>query len=197
MKTVKLSSRQRLFLCLGVVGGVVALAVATAPASPSSYTRYVSPPLKDGTRVTFLCPASVRNFLVKPGDKLPQPYIIQDVQITKPFSIMEAVLGWFPLWSRLSPTDDQGVGVLTTTTTPFKVTQDCRIEQQEVRPPVTRYGGNYYIDNVIIQKVRNGLQYHFQYQYFASAKSASFTKHEATITKSFQVLPPGVSPPIP
>jgi hypothetical protein len=197
MKAIKISSRGKLFLALGLVVGLVALAVAMVPATKPSYTRYLGPPLKDGSRVTFLYPTSVSQFLVRPSDKMPQPYIIQDVQLVKPPSAAEAVLSHFPLWSRLSPTNDAGVGVLTTTIAPFKVTQDCRIVHNHVRPPLMRYSGNYCNDEIIVQKASSGLQFHFEYQYFASSKSASFLKHESIITQSFQVLPPGVAPPVP
>ena len=203
MKTAKISSRWRWFLSLGAVCAVIALAVATMPVSaPAEYIRYVGPPLKDGSRVTFLHPASVSEFLVSPGGNPIRPYIAQDVQIAKPFSanIKETILSRLPLWKRLHPVSDQIVGVLVTKISKIYLSKHLivsgRIQRQYIQQTFNG-PGNAYVDEVDVTNAHNGLQYAFQYKHIGSSKSADFAKHEAAITNSFQVLPPGAAPPVP
>ena len=107
--------RRRVLLFLLVVAVITVFAVMTTPkpAAPE-FRRYVGPALPDGSRVTFLYPASVNQVLVSPSDPPMRSWIIQDVQMVKPLGLREAVLWRLPFWQRAHPATDLSIGVMVT-----------------------------------------------------------------------------------
>ena len=197
----RISVRGGWFLSLGAVFAAVVLAAASLPAPDSaSYVRYVGSPLADGSRVTFLHPATVSKFKVLPSENQGRPLIVQDVQIIKPVNVGESLLYRLPLWERAHPTEDLGIGVLVTDVSklrlpPGAASQGGRIEQERVQA-LSRYG-LLYEDSVFVTNGRSGLQFEFQYQHLGASASGAFKAHKAKIMNSFQVLPPGAVPPVP
>ncbi len=194
-------TRRRLLLSLLAVAVIAALAVATAPkpAAPE-FRRYVGPALPDGSRVTFLYPASVNQVLVSPTALPMRPWIIQNVQMTRSLGLREAILWRLPFWQRAHPTDDLIIGVLVTKVGPLPAGSRLvsgRFTRKRVQQTLPGQG-DIYVEDVSVTNAKMKVQYNLNYQYLASsAPSAAFVKHEAIITNSFQVLPPGAAVPMP
>lgn len=193
-------SRRRLLLSLLAVIAALAVMTMPKPAAPE-YQRYVGPPLPDGSRVTFLHPASVSRFLCSPNSKPTQPWIVQQVVLMNPRMISREEAIWYrlPFASRV-PARDAGVGVMVTNISKTYLTKRLivsgRSERQYVEGTDRNYG-DAYVDEVDFVNAPRGLMYAFQYYSLNNSQSSVFAAHKAAIINSFQVLPPDAAPPVP
>lgn len=198
----KTRSRRRLLLSWLTVAVIVALAVITTPKPAAPEFRcYVGPPLQDGSRVTFLYPASVGKAALTPSTSSARPWILQGVQMLRPTVMSGAEAIWYrlPMMSN-SFTRDIGVGVLVTkfsdTYRKHKIVLNGRSQKQYVEQTLPGYGSEY-VDEIDVFDARTTRQYAFQYTHIGNPKTAEFESHKAKIMNSFQVLPPGAAVPTP
>ena len=208
MQSIKLNPRGRWLLLLTAVAAVFGLAVLTAP-RPSALVRYVGPPLKDGTRITFLHPASISMFLVSPYSKPPRPWIVQDVALKNPRMLSRAEAAWYKLpIAGPVPVRDVGVSVRATTVSKTYLAKHLivsgrRQKQYALQPQPGHMVVGFYeygsmnVDEVDIVDAPRGRQYTFSYYFLSNSQSPDFAAHKAAIVTSFQVLPPGAVPPAP
>ena len=212
MKSINLKSFGYWLLPLGAVAAVITAAILTTPApKPPALVRYIGPPLKDGTRVTFLHPASVSKFLGSPNSKPTQTWIIQSMGMANLRVISKEEALWYRLpFAGRVPARDLGVSVMVTSISKTYLTKRLivsgRSERQYIYVPCTYpancvcVGPNYgddHVDEVDIVDAPRGRQYAFQYHSLNNSQSPEFAAHKAAIVNSFQVLPPGVKPPVP
>ena len=202
MNTVKISFNWRWVSALAMVAAVIALAIVTAPtAAPPALARYVGPPLPDGSRVTFLHPASVSKFLGSPGQKPIRPWVVQDVLLRTPNVMTRGESIWYrlPIADRC-PARDLAVGVKVTNISKTYLLKKIFVsgitKKQYIDYKDPTYG-NVYADEVDIVDAPHGRQYSFRYYSLNNSQSPDFIAHKAAITNSFQVLPPGAAVPIP
>ena len=200
-------------LPLGAVAATVLLAVWVTPApKPPALVRCVGPPLPDGSRVTFLHPASLSLFWSSPINKPPQPWIVQSIFFRNPEVMTRTEAIWYKLpIAGPVPVRDLAVDVRVTNVSQTYLSKGLivsgRREQEYVyHTPLmpstvvigsdSDYGGAR-IDEVDIADAPRGRQYAFSYAFLSNSQSKEFAAHKAAIVSSFQVLPPGARPPVP
>ena len=200
MKTTKITVRQRLLLSLGLGGGGVALAFLPA-AHPVSYIRYVSPPLPDGMRYTFLRPTYLANVS---SAFVNSDLLMQTVRIRSNTSVLENLT---PRQLRVlfSSSGNEEVIVkvgdaaqgryYSRSTLPS--TPDTHTENHGVE-------GGWIYHNVYMTKQKSGLSFCLQHSagferddQTDNRSLAIFQCSDATIARSFRILPPGVAVPSP
>ena len=189
--------RRRVLFSLLAVAVIAALAVVTTPkpAAPE-FRRYVGPPLPDGSRVTFLYPASVNQIISL--NTPPTGLIIQDVQMVKPPEPLQAILGLLPSWRRAHPTNDLTMGALVRKVPAWVSVISRRAVTRKRVQQTIQSQGDIYIESVVNTNAKTRTEYDINYSYLASsAPSPAFVKREAAIMNSFQVLPPGAAVPSP
>ena len=190
-------TRRHLLLSLLAVAVIAALAVMTTskPAAPE-YRRYVGLPLPDGSRVTFLYPASAAKFPVGQNGNINQVSGVQYVEFTKPGNIGEQLLHQLPIWRRFRSRNDCMVSVFVYSLNGhFGGFRSGRVE----RPfsGVSQDSDSFYGDSIDEVDARSRLDYHFQYVHSGTLAPAGTEKGETIITNSFRVLPPGAAVPTP
>ncbi len=185
------------WILLSLLAVIATLVVVTMPKpAPPEFRRYVGPPLPDGSRVTFLYPASA-NQIVSTNTPPPGP-IIQDVQMVKPPEPLQAILGLLPSWRRAHPTNDLTIGALVRKVPARVPVINGRAVTRKRIQQTIKSQKDIYIESVVDTNAKTRTECDFNYSYLASsAPSPAFVKREATITNSFQVLPPGVAVPAP
>jgi len=130
------------------------------------------------------------------------PSVVQEEQLVKPLSLRESILLNFPFWERLQLADDLTVGVVVTDMTqlsyaPSGTTARGRYEQQSTQN-MNNGRGRVTVNYISPYNAKSRLSFDFEYQYLVSSTPpAAFADHKATITRSFQVLPPGAAVPTP
>jgi hypothetical protein len=150
------------------------------------YRRYVSQPLPDGTRYTFLYPEELRTVVENGGN--PSPGVVRNVTVYNSF-IRETD------WDRLrrkvglgGQSHDESISVL-----PYAVkggiARDRRWSDRWTRGGRTRH-------NEFIDDRRTQLQFAL-YLDAPADESARFQTIRPTVVRSFELLPPGTEPPSP
>jgi len=115
--------------------------------------------------------------------------------MVKPLGLREAILWRLPFWQRAHPTDDLAVGVLVTKVPSGVAFASGRFTRKRVQQTL-KGQGDIYVEDVSVANAKAKVQYDFEYHYLASSTPpVAFAKHEAIITNSFQVLPPGAAVP--
>ena len=169
------------------------------PAAPE-YRRYAGPLLPDGSRVTFLYPASVSKVEVTPANQ----WFVQVVQIARPTVMNRGEAIWYKLPFVKSSSLVRDVGV---TVSVMNISDIYRGHQPVPngrtqthwigQTPVYNSAYPVYVDEVDVLDAGKTRQYAFQYSHIGNPGTAEFEAHKAKIVNSFQVLPPGAAVPTP
>jgi hypothetical protein len=194
-------SRRRLLFSLLVVAVMATLAVMTTPKSAvPEYRRYVGPPLQDGSRVTFLYPASFSEVEVTPANQ----WFVQIVQMARPTVMNRAEAIWYklPLVNSTSLVRDVGVTVSVMNISDiYRGHQNVPSGRFQTHwtgwTPVYNLTYPVYVDEVDVFDARKTRQYAFEYSHIGNLKTVEFEVRKAKIVNSFQVLPPGAAVPTP
>ncbi len=168
---------------------VVAAAVAPRPAPATSYRRYVSPPLPDGVRYTFLYPSTldkVSSHIMPPSYK---GKYLQLVVISKKESRFLSVA----LWQNWFKPEAEFVSVLIEkpATRPLK---SSRLEEHSAT-----YGQGMHMAQIehTVSVDDPRAHEHFRFWHASDFGTASFKQHDQVVTNSFRVLLPGDPVPAP
>ncbi len=182
-------ARSRRSSAVGTVAGIAALIVvlfAVLVWQPWAlrYKRFVSRPLPDGTRYTFLYPAHLQN--TQENGKGASPNVIRSVTVWTMNRTPPTL--WDELLRRLgfavsSPAEDVSVVVFPVLPRP---TRDRRTDERWERMGHLRH-------NLYLVDARTGLQFSL-YHDGPSEATASFAAQDRVIARSFRVLPPGAAP---
>lgn len=166
---------------------LVLILVAGSRAGSSAYRRFVSQPLPDGSRYTFLYPAHLQN--VEENGKGASPGVTHTVNVHTR-NQNEPV--WVPLQRRLgfsSPSPAEFVTVLVMPVKAAAKVQDSRRQEEWVRGGERRR--NEYLTDA---RTRTKL-----FLFYSCPKEAptSFEAHKSVIGQTLRLLPPGAAPPRP
>lgn len=172
---------------IAVAALVLALMTLTPP--PTRYHRYVSPPLPDGTRYTFLYPAHLRPMSGRPRTEF---IAISDGSITAgPFLRVT-------LWLRRFIQRPTGYEMLSTQVLPspppsthWRRLGSAGREQERREIQESRSGMNIHV--LLVSDAHS--QHRFIFDHNASGRTAAFRRDDATIIHSFRVLAPGEKAP--
>lgn len=168
---------------------------APQPAPRASYTRYVSPPLPDGTRFTFLYPSDLaleKNARMLTGS-------ISSVQFSTPSPTLASanfLLTEAAILRDTQPLENVSVMVLPRKWWKYPKMNfpkmnlrrdDQRVEQYRLLGLTHKVGYR----NLILYDART--QTWFLLGYSGTIKSGHYAAHNATVIQSFRILPPGTS----
>lgn len=193
--------RRRLLLSLLAVAVIAALAVMTTPnpAAPE-YRRYVGSPLPDGSRVTFLYPASAEKFSSNRIGFMSELAGVGYVQLTRPSSISERLLYQLHRWRGFYPGNDCEVSIVVFSLgnpLPHPKSLQSRRLEQHFGSVASQGDDRYYCNHVDVIDAKSRLQYLFQYSHSGAFPNTALAIEETKITKSFEVLPSGAAVPTP
>ena len=194
MKPVKTTARQRLLLTLGLFGGVITWAFMPTVHS-ISYVRYVSPPLADGTRYTFLRPDYLDEIDFNDGHISRLDWagtVLQGFQADRGISVLERAVP--SQLTFLFHSKDERIVVLVHKSQ----LASPSLAQQRTSKTIK------YQDEIGTRKVQHAItisdlrsQRRFDLMHSADNGLASFRRDDETIANSFRVLPPGTAVPSP
>lgn len=166
---------------------VILVAVVTFRSGQPSFHRFVSQPLSDGTRYTFLYPAHLEDVVEGKGGS---PNVTNSVTIYKKHRRKRpSVWQLMGTWLRLAvPTDEESVTVVV-------IPQKAAIVTASRSNAHGAGSGRLWHDEYLVD-ARTRTQFSL-YHRCPDTSRAEFEAHNPTIAKSLQVLPPGASPPSP
>jgi hypothetical protein len=173
-------------LAVSVTALIVILVIGLAAVllSPwSRYRRFVSQPLPDGTRYTFLYPAHLQN--VQENGTGASPEAIASASV---WTMNQSVTEWDRLRGRLGiPAASPAEGI-------FIIVMPLGRDRVRDRRSSERWSrGGEMRHNEHIFDARTKTQFNLIHRCPQSA-AAQFERHNPTIVKSFRVLPPGADP---
>jgi len=209
----KTSSRRSPLWPSGGAAIILAAAVIFAASAPHArrpirYARYVSPPRADGTRYTFLYPASLDPALSSSAAYVSAStgkcYKMQDASARSHVSPGEALVKRSALLRRTFPVNEEDVRVNSTdgTTQPDPFPAGRRVKSENpryIRSETVNLGPGTGQHTATVTDKRSGARYYFQHNYWGPEttdfSADSFVRDDAVVTQSFRVLPPGAVPP--
>ena len=147
------------------------------------YRRFVSQPLPDGTRYTFLYPAHLQN--LQENGKGASPEVAACVNV---WTMNQTESGWSQFLSRLGFSVPSPAESVTVVVIPLK-THNVRDGRRTDR--WSRFGGLRRNEHIIDARTRT------QFSLLHSCPqraAAQFRTDDPVIARSFRVLPPGVAP---
>ena len=164
----------------------IVVSIVTYNYRPPQFRRFVSQPLSDGTRYTFLYPAHLDRVTEGGGGS---PDVTHSVTVSKKDRSNEAARDW--IRTRLSLAVPPDAETVTVVVVPQKTRHvaDSRSDERWARGGELRHN-EYLVDS------RTRTQYSLYHSCPDTAK-AQFAAHSPTIARSLQVLPPGSAPPVP
>jgi len=174
--------RASVVLLLAAVVVVLVLLGIWSSVRPPSYRRFVSPPLPDGSRYTFLYPAHLENMAQGAGGS---PEVRSSVSV---YTANQSLSEWDVLRKRVGfrvPSPGENVTVVVI---PLK-----RAPRSSDRRSQRLAGGGRLRHNEYLIDARTKTQLNLYHDCPADA-AAQFDAHNPTIVRSFQLLPPGVEP---
>ena len=208
----KTSSRRSPLWLSGGAALILAMAVILTASAPHArrsihYARYVSPPRADGTRYTFLYPASlgqpVSSSAAYVSASTGKRYQMQDASARSHVSPGEALVKRSALLRRTFPVNEEDVRVHSTDDTtqpdPFPPGRRTKSENPRyIRSETVNLGDGAGQHNVVVTDKRSGVRYYFQHSYWGpdttDFSADSYVRDDATIAQSLRVLPPGTAP---
>jgi hypothetical protein len=191
---------QRLpWICAGGLVLAIALVVVSGAlrfaTSEPVYQRFTSRPLPDGSRYTFLYPSNLR--VIREGGGKPSPGVIANVTLQSSGAVNASPSPWDRLRRRIGvavPYPGESVTVLVTRLK-GPVTQDS--------PPPRRWAdGTGVRQNASVRDTRRRLQFSINHNCFTftapqAAAADQLGTHNAVLSQTFEVVPPGAPLPEP
>lgn len=162
---------------------VVGFAVVPRPIPPTTYRRYISPPLADGVRYTFLYPATLDDVYSTPVWTPTKYKILHLVTVSK----QESRLPGAALWHTWFKPEAEFVNVVVEkpTAKPLKISRSETQNRNRVE----------IIHTVLVDDPR--AREHFRFWHASDFGTASFNQHDRVVMNSFRILRPGEPIPAP
>jgi hypothetical protein len=193
-----MSHRSKRVLCLvGVVTVLAALTLGLAALCPSPYRRFVSAPLTDGTRYTFLYPRSLGtpdtdlNTLPDYGGGDSECPCVQLRESAGPAEKLVGLLSHEYLARDIMVVVRGSKTIPLTAASGWRVTaRDGRYIRSEKTDP-DLFMGAYYVS---VLDSRTSTSCDFEYQYYgydSNRRRFHLDREDAMVLESFRVLPPG------
>lgn len=168
---------------------VIGFAIIPRPTPPTTYRRYISRPLPDGVRYTFLYPSTLDDVLSYSLSANSKYKILQTVAVSK----KESRLPGAALWQSWFKPEAEFVFV-TVKKPAIKPLKSSRSEEHS-----ERHGkGAHMVEiehAVLIDDPR--AHEHFRFWHASDYGTASFKQHDQVVTNSFRLLLPGEPVPAP
>ncbi len=163
---------------------VVGFAVVPRPAPPPTYTRYISSPLPDGVRYTFLCPSTLDDVSLYTFPANYRGKYLQSLSVSKKESRLPGVSLWHR-WFR-PETEFVFVSVEKPAVRPLR---SSRVDRQGVRNR-DEIAHRVYVDDPRARE-------HFMFGHVDDFGTVSYTQDDPVVTNSFRILLPGEPVPMP
>lgn len=190
MTQITTKSRIWKYLLAGMVVVLVTVAaLVPRPAPVTSYRRYVSPPLPDGVRCTFLYPSTLDHILSYSFSGHYKGKLVQLASVSKEESRWPGA----SLWHNWFKPEGEFVNVVVEkpTTKPLK---SSRLEERREKHGAGAYEVE--IEHTITVDDPRAHE-HFRFWHASDFGTDSFKQHDSTVTSSFRILMPGDPVPSP
>ena len=175
-----------ILLAAFIIVAMIIAALLTYNSRPPQFRRFVSQPLPDGTRYTFLYPAHLDRVNEGGGGS---PEVTHSVNVTKGSWKNEVARDWARTRLGLNLPPDREI--VTAVVIPINSTKVA-----DSRSDARGSDGDRLWHNEFLVDARTKTKFAL-YHHCPKLAKAQFEASNPTIAKSFQVLPPGAAPPMP